>query len=115
MTNFGAGLAAAHEADPLRIRFGIRSSDDFDHIAVFKRRGQRLVLAVNAAADGLIADIGVDLIGEVDRTRTLREAYDLTSRRKDIDAIREEVDFDVLKEFAAVGTSTLDFHQALQP
>ena len=67
-----------------------------------------MVLAVNAAADGLIADIGVDLIGKINRTRTLREAYDLTSRRKDIDAIREEVDFDVLKEFAAVGTSTLD-------
>ena len=74
-----------------------------------------MVLAVNAAADGFIADIGVDLIGKIDRTRTLREAYDLASRRKDIDAIREEVDFDVLKEFAAVGTSTLDFHQALQP
>ena len=45
----------------------------------------------------------------------MREAHDLASWRKDIDAIREEVDFDVLKEFAAVGTCALDFHQALQP
>lgn len=57
----------------------------------------------------------MNLIGEVNRAGALRQAYDLASRREDIDAIREEVNLDIFKELTAISTGTLNFHQTLQP
>ena len=113
LADFCTGFTAAHKADPLRIRFSVRRCDDLDHVAVLQRRGQWLLLPINAAADGLVADIGVNLIGKINRARALRQAHDLASRSEDIDAIREEVNLDVFKELTAVSTGALNFHQTL--
>ena len=51
---------------------GVRrlGGEDLDHVAVVERRLQRHQPAVDPGADRVVADLGVDGVGEVDRRRT---------------------------------------------
>ena len=51
--------------------------DDLDDVAVPQARAQRHHLAVDARADALVADVGVDRVGEVDRRRVARQRLHL--------------------------------------
>ena len=63
----------------------------------------------------LVADIGVDGVGEVDRGRALRQRLHLALRRKDIDLVVEEVGAERLHELATGRPRLLPVHQRLDP
>mmetsp|Transcript_5506 Transcript_5506/g.9837 ORF Transcript_5506/g.9837 Transcript_5506/m.9837 type:complete len:306 (-) Transcript_5506:234-1151(-) len=63
----------------------------------------------------MVADIGVDGVGEVHRRGALGQGHDLGLGREDVDRVREEVDLDVLQELVGVAGFVLDVDQALQP
>ena len=54
---------------------GVR--DDLDDVAVLQARAERHHLAVDARADALMADVGVNRVGEVDRRRAARQRLHL--------------------------------------
>ncbi len=65
----GAGLAGGDEAQPRRLGVLRLGGEDFDLVAIFEDRAQRDDAAVDLGADGLVAEVGVDRISEVDRGR----------------------------------------------
>ena len=71
--------------------------------------------AVDLGADGLVADVGVDGVGEVDRRRALRQRLHLALRREDVDLVVEEVGAERLHELARVGLVLLPVQQRLHP
>ena len=63
----------------------------------------------------MVADIGVDRVGKIDRRRALGQGHDLGLWREDIDRIGEQVDLDMLQKFIRIARLILDVDQGLQP
>ena len=61
--------------------------EDFDLVAILEHRPQRHHAAVDLGADGTVAEVGVDGIGEVDRGRALGQLDQLALRREGEDAV----------------------------
>ena len=89
--------------------------DDLDDVAVAQARAQRHHLAVDARADALVADVGVDGVGEIDRRRAARKRLDLPLRGEDVDLFRIEIDFQVLDELVRIADLLLHFEKLPQP
>ena len=92
---------------------GIRH--DFDDIAVLERRFKRTRFPVDLRGLGVVSHVRMNLVGKVDRARAARKRHDASLRRKDVDAVGEKVDLDVVEEFRAVLTCALNFEKALEP
>ena len=84
---------------------------NFHHIPVTQPSGEGTQFAVNLATHRVVTHVRVNLVSEVNGGGTLWQGNNLSLRRKRIEAIREQVHLDVFKEFATVGTITLNFHQ----
>ena len=113
--DLGARPAGADEVEPGRVRARVRRADDLDDVAALQLGAQRHRLAVDVGRDAVVADVGVDRVGEVDRRRAARQGEDLRLRREDVDRVGVEVDLDVLEELAGVARLVLDVDQRLQP
>ena len=84
-------------------------------VAVLQLGAQRQQFVVDARGRAVVADVGVDAVGEVDGRGAARQRHDLALRREHVDLVREEVALDVLEEFLRVAGFRLDLEQALQP
>ena len=71
--------------------------------------------AVHARAGAVLADLGVDRVGEVDRRRAAREHAHVALGREDVDLVGEEVDLHALEELGRVLEVLLELHQLAQP
>src|SRR5262245_916592 len=80
------------EAEPVPARLVAGLRDDFDDVAVLQARAQRNHASVDAGADALVPDVGVDAIGKIDRGRAARKRSHLTLRREDVDLLGIEID-----------------------
>ena len=89
--------------------------DDLDDVAVAEPRPQRHHLAVHPRADTLVADVGVNRVGEVDRRRVARQRLHFTLRREDVDLFRIQLDLQVLQELLRVADLLLPLEQLTQP
>ena len=67
----GPRLAGGDEAQPRRLRVLGFGGEDFDLVAILEDGAQRHDPAVDFGSDRLVAEIGVDRIGEIDRCRAL--------------------------------------------
>ncbi len=88
---------------------------DFDHVAVLQLVGQRHQAAVNPRADGVVADVGVDPEGEVDRRRAGGQVFHLALGGEHEDLVAEQVRLDVLDELLRLGRLALPLQQLTQP
>ena len=59
------GLARGYRVQPLGLGTGIVGRDDFDLVAAVELRSQRFDLVVDLRSDGVVADLGVNLVGEI--------------------------------------------------
>ena len=103
------------EVEPVAARLVARRGDDLDDVAVAQPGAERHHLAVDARADALMADVGVDRVGEVDRRRVARQRLDLAFRREDVDLLRVQLDLQVLQELLRIAHLLLPFEQLPQP
>ena len=62
-----------------------------------------------------MADVGVDLVGEVQRRRAGRERLDLALRREDEDLVLDQLDAQRVRELRRVLDVLLPVEQALEP
>jgi hypothetical protein len=76
---------------------------------------QRHDLAVDARADAAVADLRVDLVGEVQRGRAGGQRLDLALGREDEDLLVEEVDLQRLHELLGVLEVLLPVEHVAQP
>src|SRR5262245_23787173 len=77
-----ARLRGGDEVEPVAARLVTRRRHDLDHVAVLNLVLQRDDLAVDFRADALVADLGMNRIGEVDRRGVARQLDDLALRRE---------------------------------
>ena len=103
------------EVQPVAARLVPGLRDDLDDVAVLEARAERHHLAVDARADALVADVGVDRVREVDRRRAARQRLDLPLRREGVDLFRIELDLQVLDELLRVADFLLLFEQLAHP
>ena len=75
---------------------------DHDLIAVTQVRIDRHMTAVDVGGNGLVADVGVDGIGKIERRRTARQRDEPSLRREAENLIVEEFEFGVLEKFFRV-------------
>src|SRR5204863_6129729 len=91
------------------------AGEDLDDVAALELVVERDDLAVDARADAAMADLRVDLVGEVERRGPGRERLDLALRREDEDLLVEQVDLEVLHELFGVGELLLPVEHRAQP
>ena len=115
LPHFGAGASGVDVVEPGGRGTGVRIRHDFDDVAVLKRRFERTRFAVDLRGFSVVAHVRVNLVGKVNRARAARKRHDAALRGKDVDAVGEEVDLDVVEELGTVLARTLNFKEALQP
>ena len=113
--DLGACAPGAHDVEPARVGARAGRGDDLDHVAALELGAQCGRLAVDRRGHRVVADVGVDRVGEVDRRGAARQRQDAAHRREDVDRVREQVDLDVLEELGRVARLVLDVQQRLQP
>ncbi len=79
-------------------------------VAGTQRVGERHDLAVDLGADAAMTDVGVDLVGEVQRGGAGGERLDLALGREDEDLVLEQVDLEGLDELLGIGQVLLPLH-----
>jgi uncharacterized membrane protein YcjF (UPF0283 family) len=72
VADLGARPAGSHEAQPGRIGRRHRRGDHLDHVAVLELGAQRHLVAVDARGRGVVADVAVNGVGEVDHGGSTR-------------------------------------------
>ncbi len=92
-----------------------RRRDDLDDVAVLEARTQGHHLAVDARADALMADVGVDGVGEIDRRRAARQGLHHALRGEGVDLFGVQLDLEVLDEFLRVGHLLLVLEELPHP
>ncbi len=85
--DLGPRLAGDDEAEPARLRMLGLGDEDFDLVAIFERSAQGHHPPVDLGADGLVAEVGVDGISEVDRGRALGKLDQLALRSEGEDPV----------------------------
>ena len=100
---------AAGGAD-LRLR-----GEDIDLVAVVELGHQRRDLAVDLAADRVVADVGVHRIGEIDRRRLARQRDQLALGREAEHLVVEQFELGVFEEFLRIGAFGQQLDGAAQP
>ena len=98
-----------------RLGLCVGVADDLDDVAVLEARAQRHHAAVDARADALVADVGVNGVGEVDRGRAFRQHLDRAARRERVDLFGVEIDLQVRQELLRVAHFLLPLEQLAQP
>ena len=117
LPDLAAGPGALDEVQPVAARAGTvgLAGQDLDDVAVLDRRLQRREPSVDARTDGVVTDLGVHRVGEVDRGRPDREPDDLALRGEDVDLLAADVEAQVVEELVGVGGLALPFEQLPEP
>ena len=89
--------------------------EDLDDVAGLQLVVQRDDLAVDARADAAVADVGVDLVGEVQRRGAGGERLDLALGREDEDLVLDQLAAQLVGELRRVLGVALPVQQRLQP
>ena len=76
--------------------------DDLDDVAVFEVGAERHHLAVDAGADALVANVGVNGIGEIDRRGPPREGLDLALGCEGVDLLGVQLHLQALDELLRI-------------
>ena len=94
LTDLVAGPRADDDLQPVTRRAGARhlGREHLDGVARPQGGVQRRQPAVDPSPDASVADLGVDGIGEVDRSGLRRQSDDVALRREDEDLVLLEVD-----------------------
>src|SRR4051812_28654320 len=99
MTNIRACLASNDKIQPGWIGMRTRCCDNLYRLAISQRNAQRHQAAINLSCNTAITHPRMDSIGKINRRRPLGQLHNMSFRRKDIDLIWEEINFDILYEF----------------
>ncbi len=102
LADLGLGRGGRHEVEPVAARLGVLVREDLDAVTALEAVRQRDDHAVDLGAHAVVADLGVDGVGEVERRRVAPEAHDLALRREDEDLVLEEVDAQAVQELGGV-------------
>ena len=94
---------------------GRLGGEDLDHVAVVEGGLQRHQAAVDPRADGVVADLGVHGVGEVDGRRAHRQRDDVAARGEDVDLLLVHLEAQRLQELARVLDLALPVEQLAQP
>ncbi len=92
-----------------------REGNDLDLVAVGEHGAQRHDAAVDLRADAAIADLGMDGIGEIDRTGAARQRDEIAFGREAEHLVLEHLELGVLEEFFRTGGMLQDIQQLAQP
>ena len=111
----GLRLVGDGEGQPVAARLVAGGGEDLDDVAVLELVAQRHHLAVHPGPDALVADLGVDGVGEVDGRRAAGQHLDLALRREAVHLLRVEVELQRLQELARVLDLLLPLEQLPQP
>ncbi len=93
VADFTARMRRLNETEPIAARRVAFLRENFDDIAIHDFVAQRDHLAVHFCADALVADFGVDGVGEIDGRGAARKFDDAAFRSERIDFCSGEVDF----------------------
>ena len=96
------GAAGDGQRAPFRMRGRRRAADHLDHVAIGQRVAQRAKLTVDLDADGGVADVGMDRIGEVERHGAARQADQPALGREDEHLVDEHFQLGVLDQVLGV-------------
>src|SRR5688572_31460874 len=113
--DLAAGARRDDETEPVAARLVAGLRDDLDDVAVLQARAERNHPPVDAGADALIADVGVNGVGEIDGGCSARQRSHLALRREDVDLLRIQVDLEVLQELLRIPHLLLHFEQLPHP
>ena len=91
------------EAEPILGRFFPFLREDLDDVAGLQFVVQRHERSVHFRADARIADLGMDVIGEIHRRRFRGKINDVALRRHGEDPVLEEIHFHCLEHLGGVG------------
>ncbi len=100
-----------------RLGAGVRrlGGEHLDDVAVVERGLQRHQPAVDPGADGAVADLGVDRVGEVDRRRAGRQRDHVAARGEDVDLGGVDLEAQRLQELPRVLGLLLPVEQLAHP
>ena len=117
LPDLGARPRRPHEAEPVarRAGVGVLGREHLDDVAVVERGLQRHQPAVHPGADGVVADLGVDGVGEVDRGGTGGQRDHVAARREDVDLGAVDLEAQRLQELAGVVDLALPVEQLAHP
>ena len=99
LTNLAARPRRAHKAEPVTTGGVAVLGDNFDDVAIRQGMAQRHHLSVDLGADALVADRGVNGVGEIHRRGATRQRHHLPLRREGVHLVRVEVDLERGEEF----------------
>ena len=111
--HFGFGARALQVAEvvvqPVAAGVGFFLGEDFDTVAVFQRGGERDDLAVYFGAAAAVAELGVDVVGKVQRRRAFGQVNHAPLRRDGVNAVAEGFVFELVEDdVAAVVVAAFD-------
>ena len=109
------GSAGDHERLPGGRRRLLLGGDDRHLVAVEQLRDERRRPAVDAAADGRVAHVGVDGIGEVDGVGAARQRYELALGGEAEHLVLEQLELGVFEELLGVVALGEHRHRAPEP
>lgn len=113
---FGARLRRGDDVEPVGAgAVVLLVGDDRYDVAVLQFVFQRHDLAVYLGADAVIADICVNVVGEVDGIGAFRQVDDVAARRVDEYFIGEDIYLQRFKVFARIGEFVLQRYHLAQP
>ena len=111
-----AGAGGLDERQPVARRAALAlGGEDLDDVARVELVVQRHDLAVDLGAHAAVADVGVDLVREVERRGAGGERLDLALGREDVDLVLHQLAAQVLGELARVVLVGLPVEQRLEP
>ena len=113
--DFVAGAGGFGEAEPIAAGSVSGLGGDFDDVAVAEFGAERNDAAVDLGADGGVADLGMDGVGEVDGTGVLGQDHDLALGGEGVDLLGIQVDLEGRHELVGVGHLALPFHELADP
>ncbi len=115
-TDLLARLVGAHDRQPVPRRpVGRLGGDDLDDVAVAQPVVERHQSVVDLGADGAVADIGVDPVGEVERGGPVGQVLDVALGGEDEDLVLEDVELEPLHELGGVDHLALPLDQLADP
>ena len=110
------GARRLDDREPVERRPRARLVDEhLDDVAVLELEVERDDLAVDLRADAVVADVGVHLIGEVERRRAGGQREHVALGREDEHLRLEQIELEVLHEHARIAHVVLPLEQRAQP
>jgi len=115
MAGPAGGQVAEGRVEPVTARAAFLHGQDLDPITGLECMGERYHAAVDLGAAAAVADLGVDLVGEVDGRGPGGQIDDLAGGGEYVDPIGEHRRLELVDELAGLADLVLPFQQLAQP